>query len=71
MLGSEWLVRPVTEFGVREVTLYLPALEQGEGWVYYFNASVRFNGGANVTVSAPLEEVPLFRRVAPASGVVA
>ena len=71
MLGSEWLVRPVTEFGARAADVYLPALGQDAEWVNAFNASLRFRGGAVVTIDAPLEQVPLFQRVAGGGGAAA
>jgi alpha-D-xyloside xylohydrolase len=69
MLGSEWLARPVTDFGARTADVYLPALGPGAWWVNAFNASLRFAGGGVVTIDAPLEQLPLFQRVAAAAGV--
>jgi alpha-D-xyloside xylohydrolase len=63
MLGSQWLARPVTDLGARTADVYLPALGTGE-WVNFHNASQRFKGGSVVTIAAPLEELPLFQRVA-------
>ena len=65
MLGSEWLARPVTDFGARAADVYLPPLPAGAQWVNAFNASLRFPGGGVVTIDAPLEQLPLFQRVAP------
>ena len=63
MLGSQWLARPVTDLGARTADVYLPALATGE-WVNAHNATERFKGGSVVTIAAPLEELPLFQRVA-------
>jgi alpha-D-xyloside xylohydrolase len=62
MLGGDYLARPVTELGAREAWVYLPALPRGGAWQYVFNASLRFAGGQNVSVAAPLDEFPLFKR---------
>lgn len=56
MFGSEILVAPITEAGVRERAVYLP---QGERWKNVFTGDI-FDGGQTVNVPAPLEVIPLF-----------
>ena len=58
--GPKFLCAPVLELGARERTLYLPRSEGG--WQHYYSKA-RFAGGANVTVAAPFDELPLFVRV--------
>ena len=56
MFGPALLVAPVTEQGVRSREVYLPA---GADWYnYWTNEKVR--GGQSITVSAPIDTIPLF-----------
>ncbi|KAI0077196.1 alpha-glucosidase [Panus rudis PR-1116 ss-1] len=58
--SSGLLVKPVTQKGVTEATVYLPAEDQV--WYDYFNHQV-YRGsskGKNITVPAALHQVPLF-----------
>ena len=58
MFGSEILVAPVMEEGIRERNVYLPA---GVTWV---NARTgeEVEGGQTIKVAAPLEVIPLFTK---------
>ena len=58
LFGPALLVAPVTEFGARERTLYLPA---GTSWIDLATGR-RLEGGQEVTVAAPRERIPLFAR---------
>lgn len=58
MFGPDLLVSPVTEAGMRERTVTLPA---GEEWTHVWSGS-RYKGGGEVTVAAPLDEIPVFTR---------
>lgn len=58
MLGSDLLVAPVLEAGVSEREVYLPA---GARWVEIHSGET-FDGGQRVTVAAPYEYIPVFRR---------
>ena len=58
MLGPALLVAPVSEFGERERTIYLPA---GSDW-YDAESGERLPGGREITASAPRERMPLFVR---------
>ncbi len=60
MFGSELLVAPVMTQGQRQKQVYLP---QGVKWLHTATQQV-YDGGQYVTVEAPLEEIPLFRRIA-------
>ena len=59
MFGPRYLAAPVLELGARTRTLYLP-LNVG-GWTHHYTGA-RFAGGANLTVQAPFDELPLFVR---------
>lgn len=58
LFGPELLVAPVLEAGARERAVYLPA---GARWTDAWTGE-EYAGGAEVTVSAPLERIPLFLR---------
>lgn len=58
LFGPDLLVAPVLDEGARGRSVYLPA---GADWVDAWNG-VRYEGGAWVEVSAPLERVPAFWR---------
>ena len=61
MFGSDILVAPVLEEGARERTLYLPKLPEGTKWTGVFDG-LEYNGGVMITVSAPLDIIPVFIR---------
>ncbi len=58
MFGPDILVAPVMEEGARERTLYLPA---GCRWTDA-NTKKVYEGGAQITVPAPLEIIPVMIR---------
>lgn len=58
MFGPAFLVAPVTAQGATARRVYLPA---GSDW-YNFWTSERLHGGQTVTVSAPIDTLPLFVR---------
>jgi alpha-D-xyloside xylohydrolase len=62
MFGPKFLAAPVTIDGARQRTVYLP--ETPGGWTHYYSRAT-FPGGANVTVPAPFDELPLFERTVP------
>jgi alpha-D-xyloside xylohydrolase len=57
LLGESLLVAPVIEQGAVSRKLYLP---QGE-WVNYWTEE-HYQGGADITVAAPLEQIPILVR---------
>ncbi len=57
MFGSDILVAPVTEAGVREREVYLP---KGK-WINVYTNEV-LEGGKTISTPAPLEIIPLFVR---------
>jgi len=57
MLGSKLLVAPVLEEGASSRSLYLP----WGSWVNFWTGEV-VEGGRRITVSAPLEQIPLLIR---------
>lgn len=57
MFGPQYLVAPVLELGARERTLYLPAGK----WESLADGKI-YDGGAFVTVPAPLDTIPVFIR---------
>ena len=58
MFGPALLVAPVTDQGMTSREVYLPA---GTDW-YNFWTNERVHGGQRITVSAPIDEIPLFVR---------
>jgi len=58
MFGPALLVAPVTDQGMTSREVYLPA---GTDW-YNFWTNERVHGGQSITVSAPIDEIPLFAR---------
>jgi alpha-glucosidase (family GH31 glycosyl hydrolase) len=63
MLGHDFLVAPVLDSGVDEVTVYLP---EGE-WVHVWTGGV-YNGRQTITVPAPLGQPGVFYRAGSAAG---
>ena len=59
MFGSVFLVAPVLHAGKRERRVYLP---EGASWTYCIGDEV-FRGGSWYTVPAPLDTLPVFRRI--------
>lgn len=58
MYGPAFLVAPVTEQGATSRKVYLPA---GTAWYNYWTGE-RLEGNQTVTVSAPIDTLPLFVR---------
>ncbi|MGD0646611.1 MAG: TIM-barrel domain-containing protein [Acidobacteriaceae bacterium] len=58
MFGPALLVAPVTDQGMTSREVYLPA---GTDW-YNFWTNERVHGGQSISVSAPIDEIPLFVR---------
>jgi alpha-D-xyloside xylohydrolase len=58
MFGPALLVAPVTDQGMTSREVYLP---EGTDW-YNFWTNERVHGGQRITVSAPIDEIPLFVR---------
>jgi alpha-D-xyloside xylohydrolase len=56
LFGHELLVAPVTAYGVRERSVYLP---KGASW-YDFQTGALHQGGKTVTLKAPLTQIPLL-----------
>jgi len=58
LFGPDLLVAPVLEAGARRWPVYLPA---GARWRDAWTGEC-YEGGATVTVDAPLDRIPLFLR---------
>ena len=58
MFGPAFLVAPVTDQGATSREVYLPA---GADWYNYWT-NERVKGGQTITVSAPIDTIPLFVR---------
>ena len=58
MFGPAFLVAPVTDQGATRREVYLPA---GTDWYNYWT-NERVHGGQTITVSAPIDTLPLFVR---------
>lgn len=56
LFGHDLLVAPVMEAGARSRSVYLPA---GTRWLEYETGNL-LEGGQTVTVSAPLDQIPIF-----------
>ena len=54
--GSEVLIAPVMEQGARQRKVLFPAGE----WINFNNPTLRYKGGSEAVVKAPLEELPMF-----------
>jgi alpha-glucosidase (family GH31 glycosyl hydrolase) len=57
LLGPSFLVAPIVEAGGRR-TVYLPA----GTWYDYYDPSVSFAGSQTISVTEPLERIPVFVR---------
>jgi alpha-glucosidase len=55
MMGDSLLITHVSEPGMKEKELYLPAGQ----WYYYFNDQV-YTGAQLIKIATPLDEMPLF-----------
>ncbi len=64
MFGPALLVAPVTEQGVTSRQVYLPAGPEGPDRTLWYNfwTNERLHGGQTVTVSAPIDIIPVFVR---------
>ena len=58
MFGSDYLVAPVLRLGAREIDVYLP-----EGKWENINDKAVYEGKQTVTVAAPLDVMPVFRKL--------
>ncbi|MEV4754309.1 TIM-barrel domain-containing protein [Micromonospora sp. NPDC049559] len=58
LFGPDLLVAPVLALGARRRRVYLPA---GAAWTHT-DSGTRYDGGAWVTIDAPLDRIPLFVR---------
>jgi alpha-D-xyloside xylohydrolase len=61
MFGPRLLIAPATEASVSQWAVYLPltASNVSKPWTYWWTNET-YAGGANVTVPAPLEHIPVF-----------
>jgi alpha-D-xyloside xylohydrolase len=58
MFGSELLVAPVMEEGIRSRKVYLP---EGTDWINAYTGK-EYAGGQTITADAPLEVIPVFTK---------
>ncbi|QIK79930.1 DUF5110 domain-containing protein [Sphingomonas piscis] len=58
LFGPAFMVAPVTSFGARSRSVYLP---EGSNW-YEFNTGRYQGGGRTITAAAPFERMPVFVR---------
>lgn len=62
MLGSRWLISPVTVSRAKFWDVYLPRLSENERWVYWFNKSSFVGGGWHSINVRDVRHFPLFYR---------
>jgi len=60
LLGPNLLVAPVTKQGATTRSVYFPA---GANWQNFFNESDFIVGGARLEIAAPLDTIPVYRRL--------
>ena len=58
LFGPSILVKPITDAGCRETSVYLPA---GAKWTNAWTGET-YDGGQTVTAAAPIAQIPLFTR---------
>ena len=58
LFGPSILVKPITDAGCRETSVYLPA---GAKWTNAWTGET-YDGGQTVTAAAPIAQIPLFPR---------
>ncbi len=56
MFGKSFLVAPITEAGASSREVYLP---KSASW-YHFKNGKQYDGGQQITVDVPLDEIPVF-----------
>merc|ERR1712070_665121 len=61
LFGSDWIISPVTKANATTWPAYLPALPNGDSWVYWWNQTKMPNGWVSVDTSS-IADFPLFRR---------
>jgi Alpha-glucosidases, family 31 of glycosyl hydrolases len=59
MFGSDYLIAPVTEYGARKRSVYLPA----GSWEAADSGEVITSSGEYIEADAPLDYMPVFKRV--------
>jgi alpha-D-xyloside xylohydrolase len=59
MFGSDYLVAPVTEYGARQRSVYLPAGR----WQAMDGSGIIESTGMTVTAAAPLDYMPVYKRL--------
>lgn len=58
MFGNEYLVAPVLKAGIKEREVYLP-----DGKWENINTKEVFEGGKTITISTPIENIPVFKKI--------
>lgn len=61
MMGDGYMAAPVLNLGQRSRRVYFPV---GASWQHHYTGTV-YKGGTTVSVDAPLDTFPLFKRMAP------
>jgi len=60
MMGDDYMAAPVLGLGQRSRAVYFP---KGANWQHHFTGKL-YNGGTTTTVDAPIDNFPLFKRIA-------
>ncbi len=58
MVGDDYMAAPILNLGQRSRQVYFP---KGAQWVHHFTGAT-YNGGSTVSVDAPLDTFPLFKK---------
>uniref|UniRef100_A0A6A7G7H0 Glucosidase II subunit alpha n=1 Tax=Hirondellea gigas TaxID=1518452 RepID=A0A6A7G7H0_9CRUS len=59
LLGSDLLIKPITEAGMTMTTVYLPG--KTSHWID-MHSFARFQGGKDHVIGAPIDQIPVFQR---------
>lgn len=62
MFGGKLLVAPIFDYGVRQRMVYLPELTSNKKWININNGD-SYVGGQEYLVEAPLNVIPVFKKV--------
>lgn len=62
MFGDQLMVAPIFDYGVRQREVYFPVDNGNEKWIDISTGDI-YRGGKSYVISAPLEKIPVFKRM--------